>query len=454
MRQFRRGAELVLSVVTASTVAHASGFSIASFGGEHGTPTTTNATALYYNPSGIADSEGGHFYVDANTAWRQATYERAASSSDAAVPAGAAGANTGRSTLLNLVPSPFAGATYRFGKIAVGLAFFTPFGGQSAWDQNARFRGNSTYPGAVDGVARWAIISGTLRSSFFTLGAAYDFGPVSVGVTGNLIQTAVEISQAREPSGGNDIRSEGRSLLDVHSWDGSVGFGVTYKAPGNKLRLGASYQSRPGFGGGIVANGTLKTVFSTGRLDTNQVAFTTDLPDVFRLGATYVPRPDVELRLFGDFQTWSVLSHQCVYRAGSSCDLNPDGSARAGSQVIVNQPRDFHDTFGLRASASYWPSERVELLLGTGYSSNAVPARTYDPVILDGNSLSFSAGTIVAVIPRLSVGFGYMQLVYLPRDTTGQNTNASLSSPSRQPDMGGKYSVLAGVFNVTAQFAF
>jgi long-subunit fatty acid transport protein len=204
----------------------------------------------------------------------------------------------------------------------------------------------------------------------------------------------------------------------------------------------------------MVASGTLKTVFSSGLLDTNAVDFTTDLPDVLRAGAAYRPRRDVELRLFGDFQTWSVLVRQCVVRTGSSCEINPDGSARPGSNVIVNQPREFHDTFGVRASASYWTSEHVELVFGAGFASNAIPARTYEPAILDGDAVTLSAGTVLAVLPQLSLGFGYMQLLYLSRDTIGQNVTPVLLSPSRGPDPGGKYSLQAGVFTISADFAF
>lgn len=454
MRKLGVATGVASSIVVASAVAEASGFSTASFGGEHGNPTTTDPTALYYNPSGIADSSGGHLYADTNTAWRSASYERPASPSDAPVPAGAEGANTGRASLLNLIFSPFVGASYELGRWAVGAAFFTPFGGQSSWNQNDQFRGDTSYPGAVDGVSRWWITSGKIASSFFSIGAAYDFGPLSVGLVGNLIQTTVSIDQAREPSGENDIEQEGRSFLDVHSWDGSLGVGVTYKAMSNKLRVGASYQSRPDFGGGIVATGTLKTVFANGALNSNVVGFTTDLPDVFRLGVSYALRPDLDVRLSGDFQTWSVLKRQCVVVKGSPCDLNADGSARAGSQVLVNQPRNFHDTFGVRASASYWPDRRVELVAGVGYTSNAIPASTYQPDLLDANALTFSAGTIVSVTPRLLLGFSYMQVVYLDRDTVGQNDAATLSTPSRAPDAGGKTSVLAGVFNVTANYAF
>src|SRR6478672_11795892 len=42
----------------------ASGISVQAFGAEHGTPMTTNATAVFYNPAGIGNSVGAHIYGD------------------------------------------------------------------------------------------------------------------------------------------------------------------------------------------------------------------------------------------------------------------------------------------------------------------------------------------------------------------------------------------------------
>src|SRR5579883_2566747 len=65
------------SVVAASVIglglavarpAGAAGFANTHLGGEYGNPTTTNATALYYNPAGIAFSEGNEIYGDGQLA--------------------------------------------------------------------------------------------------------------------------------------------------------------------------------------------------------------------------------------------------------------------------------------------------------------------------------------------------------------------------------------------------
>ena len=51
--------------------ADASGLSTARFGGVHGHPTTSNPTAIYYNPAGIGLSDGTNIFVDGSTRRRQ-----------------------------------------------------------------------------------------------------------------------------------------------------------------------------------------------------------------------------------------------------------------------------------------------------------------------------------------------------------------------------------------------
>src|SRR5262245_14825918 len=74
----------------------AAGFAAARFGAEHGHVTTTNPTALYYNPAAVALAGGTHLYLDGTLALRRATWEHATAPGERADPAGAEGANVGR----------------------------------------------------------------------------------------------------------------------------------------------------------------------------------------------------------------------------------------------------------------------------------------------------------------------------------------------------------------------
>jgi long-chain fatty acid transport protein len=104
-------------------------------------------------------------------------------------------------------------------------------------------------------------------------------------------------------------------------------------------------------------NGTLTNNFG-GQISEDDVELHQDLPDVYRLGIRGRPAKDIELRLFGDFTRWSQMERQCA--------------------VLQNQPRNWNDTFGVRAGASLWTNKATELLAGAGYSSNAVPDETLE----------------------------------------------------------------------------
>lgn len=436
---------------------------MARFGGELGHPTTDNATAIFYNPAGIALSEGGHVYGDLSLAWRRSRYVRSADPRDAPVPPGGQGANTGTGKLFNvLVTSPFVGATYKLDKLALGLAYYVPYGGQSQWQQNDAFKNNSRYPGAVDGVQRWYSIDGVIKSSYISGAAAYDFGPVDIGIGLNLVQTVVNTVRAKTPNGSDNLLNEGRSWLDATGYDFSFGAGIIYEAIPRQLWLGLSYQSAPNFWQGVKASGNLKVAFANGQISNSKRDFHTDLPDVIRLGGKYRPRPDIELRLFGDYQRWSVLKNQCVSGPGKECRVLANGAPVDSPNVDVdqNQVRDWNDTFGVRAGGSYFPTDRVEVIAGAGFASNAIPDKTLEPALQDYDAFTAALGGRFELAKTLHLATTYTQVFYLSRDTTGKSIHpdltgaAGVTSPSRGPASGGKYSQQVGLLNVNLDFSF
>jgi long-chain fatty acid transport protein len=139
--------------------AHASGISVARFGGEHGHPTTTNATAIFYNPAGIGMSDGFHIFVDGTFAWRTVSYQHdLAPTDDGSVP----GANDGKGKLFNILASPMIGITGKLGDVGLGAGFYTPYGGQSIWDKNDKFKDDPNFAGPYDGVQRWYVEEGII----------------------------------------------------------------------------------------------------------------------------------------------------------------------------------------------------------------------------------------------------------------------------------------------------
>ncbi|WP_437722876.1 OmpP1/FadL family transporter [Sorangium sp. So ce861] len=433
--------------------AFAGGFATARFGGEHGTPITSNATAIYYNPAGIAESEGIHLFLDGNLALRAASYTHPQAPSDDVT---APGANTGAASLLNLAASPMLGATAKLGDLALGAGVYVPFGGVATWGTNSAFEGHGELAGPVDGVQRWHSIESSLQAMYFTLAAAYRIPSLrlSLGVSGNLIRSQVNTVRARNASGDNLLATEGRSLLEVSGLHGGFGVGALVEAVPEKLWIGASYQSRPNVTGGETLEGTLTNRLNGVSSPPTDVELHQDLPDIVRLGARFAPAERLELRIFGDWTRWSTMENQCLTVVGAACEIRSDGSAADPASVVQNIARRWGDTFGVRAGISYWPRPSSEVFGGVGYDSNAVPDETLDPSATDFHDVSFAVGGRFQVAERLHLAASYTHLFYVGRDTTGKSITPGLAGASRSPDSGGLYTQNIGVLNLNVDVAF
>jgi long-chain fatty acid transport protein len=442
-------------VVAFCATARAAGFAAAKFGGEHGNPTASNATALYYNPAGIAFSEGTHIYGDLSLALRHVTWTHAQSKNDVPEPPGAQGANYGKGTLTNVFGGPAFGVTTKLGDLALGVGLFVPFGGRAKWDPNEKFKSSTTYPLAADGVQRWHSIEGALTFLYLTAGAAYKLGPVSIGVSGNLIFSSIRSIQAKTlATGNNDVDQEVRSDLDVSGKQGSFAVGAMWEAIEQKLWIGASYQAAPGLGR-MKMKGTLTNSAAAG-VAVDQVDFYQELPDIVRVGARFRPVPDLELRLFGDLTRWSRMVSQCAALEDKPCDVKQDGSPATNSGTVINLYRAWQDSVGVRAGVSKWFNPEVEVFGGLGFETYAVPDNTLDPQLPDANTISIAAGGRFEIWHHLWIGAGYTHIQYLNRDNTGKSIldDPKVHPTTRRVDGGGKYTQWIGVLNVNVEKQF
>src|SRR5205814_1352792 len=88
----------------------ASGFAAARFGGELSGVTSSNPTALYYNPGAMGFSTGTSLFGDASVAIRHFSWEHPRSPYDGPDPPGGEGANAGTAQITNVFGGPMAGA--------------------------------------------------------------------------------------------------------------------------------------------------------------------------------------------------------------------------------------------------------------------------------------------------------------------------------------------------------
>jgi long-chain fatty acid transport protein len=434
--------------------AGAAGFATAHFGGEHGSVVTTNPTALYYNPGSLGFSEGTHLFLDGQIALRGATWDHPAAPSDPPSPPNNLG-NSGHASLLNVFGAPSLSGTMKLGNLAFGAGFFIPFGGLEHWSKNDSYN-NPQYPSAVDGVQRWHIIDGQVTFIYLTAGAAYRLGPLSIGVTGNIIPSTTTFRKAQDIGSTQlpNSAAEGRANLDVSGTLASFGAGIMLEAVPNRVWIGASYQAQPGLGQHTL-DGTLLISAPGASLPPANVSFTEALPDIFRAGVKWRVDENLELRLFADYTRWSVMQNQCLSAQGKPCLVYPSGADASGTnQVIANYRRNWNDTYNGHVGGSYWLKPEIELFAGAGFETAATPDATLEPGLGDADNVLIAAGARFLLTTSFYFAVSYTHLQFLNRDNTGRSALANAVGPTVQADGGGKYTQWVGVFDLNLEKQF
>src|ERR1019366_2803988 len=401
-----------LATAAGTQEAKAAGFANTNAGGEQGTVVSTNPMALYYNPGAMAFAKGSQLGLYGGLFIRHASWDRAGTKDDYPEPPAAQAANVGTNSLFNAFGGPSIGGTLKVGNLVLGAGFFAPFGGRAHWGKNDAFV-NSKYPLAAAGVQRWFSIDGAATVLYFTAGAAYRLGPLSIGATGNFISSTVDVTTARKPSGANlpDTSAEGRAFTDAHTFNGSFAVGLMLELLPEQLYIGASYQAQPGLGQQAL-KGQLVVTSPQGNLAPTSVDFLQTLPDIYRAGVRWKPKHvPLEFRVFGDLTRWSEFKSQCVVLEGRPCDIAADGSDNTpGGPVQTFLPRNWKDTYGARLGVSWWVVPPVELLFGGGYETAASPDSTLAPDLPDAVSIQGTLGARFMLTESLFLTASYTHI--------------------------------------------
>lgn len=430
--------------------ASASGVDTARFGSEYGYAAGQTPFALYYNPAALATTSRLHIATDVTLAVHNASYDRTRTSSD--TPADAEGANTGKSTVNDVLASPALAASYHIQDFVVGLGVFVPLGGLQSWGGGGTYPG---YPGASDGSSRWHLIEGGTTTIYATLGASYTYQPLrlSFGVSANLNYNTLEFTRAQTASGNDDLKGEGRTYVDVAGLTGSFGVGVLWEAMAKKLWLGLSYQAPPGMYDGLTMDGELRTLLNPNASSAGpatKVSLHQQMPDFFRLGIRLQPHPSYELRLAADFARWGMFDKQCLTVRDGKCAINSNGSG--GPEVINNQMRNWKNAWGMKVGGSYFITRMWEAMASVGYDGNPIPLSTLDASVLEGHDMTFTGGGRVRFNKMLGLLLTYSYTHWFERDSTGKSQLYSFEQPSRLPDSSGIYTQNASVITGMLEF--
>jgi long-chain fatty acid transport protein len=456
-----------LAAVAAAADADASGFATQHFGGEQGNVLTSNPTALYYNPAGIAYSEGIDLYLDLNVAARSATWSHVAPQPGPSDPAMSQAGNTGTARLFNVFSGPTMATTMKIGNLALGAGLFVPFGGRVNWGKTSNF--DSQLPLTANGVQRFHMETASLAFIQITAGAAYKLGPLSIGATGNLMNSQVDETQGRSLTGQVDSTIESNASLHATGWSGSFAFGAILEPIKDHLWLAGSYQAQPGLGPQTLhgtftfASGPSPYYAQNGTL-VDPIHFHQALPDIVRAGIRVRPVDSFELRFFGDWTRWSKMKSQCVdlmngTNPGDLCQVHADGTdATPKFSVVTNIPRNWKDTYGGHVGASWFMNSDVELFVGGGYETAASPDSTVEPGSADANNIQVALGGRFFIAHWMHLGVGYEQIQFMNRTVTDSQlavkNGVPVQLPTLQQDGNGSYTQWIGVLDVNLEKQF
>lgn len=454
--------------------AHASGYLSARFGADLGGPQQANGYAIYYNPAALGGTKGTTLTGDVSLAVRFASYERPVSAlspskDELLLKEDYIKANTGKATLTNALPLPFASINTDFGGskwLRGGLAVYIPFGGAANWSRNDK-GDNPLAVGAVDGVSRWHNISGQLIALYTTAALAVNMSEwglkgFSAGLSLSGVYHHVETVRARNDNGSDDTTStlgrlvEGRSYVNAGGVNMGLAAGIYYEPEDKNYRFGVSYTSQPGFGQTRMS-GKLTQVFAEGAVGGDQnIDFLQTYPDIVRFG--YAQKFGKKWELFGDFEfvRWSVFDKQCVVLEGKNCTLTPQGDNVPGvspEPVILNIPRKWNDAVGLRIGPAYQVSDKVSLTGSVGFTTPAVPKSTIDASTIDALRLYFAAGTRIQLNNHFALGLAYTHISFFTV-VSREGAQYTFGRASRSPNASGTYAAQIAMFNTNLSYTF
>jgi hypothetical protein len=438
---------VLLCLVAMPRSAHAGGLSTIGYMPDYYTAVTNLPVASYVNPGAIRGDGSLRWFVDGSLIYHHASFDRA--KSDTPEPADAMGANTGKATMNNWLALALPSATMSYRNWSIGVGLYAPVGGNLSWDKNDKFKDNKKYVGAVDSTARWHDIQTAWTTLYVTSAVAYTVPKIrlSFGVSANAVYTDVQLTQAVTLAFNDSLDSEGRLYARVSGWTGSFGLGTQWEALRNKLWLGLSYQAPPGLWNPVSLHGSMKTSFSSGQ-NKNDITVDQNFADTIFAGVRVRPVPMFELRVSGYWERSSVVRGQCLSRGNKGCDLDHNGFAETNSGALANFVRQWHNDLGARVAGSVFLAQRYEVYGAVSWDGNAIPMRTLEPGLFDGNDLGFTIGGRAKLTSRLDLGLNYMYQFMISRDSTGKSQLANFALPNHLPNSGGKYEQWLGILNL------
>jgi long-chain fatty acid transport protein len=359
------------------------------------TGLTDDASAVIYNPAGIAGRKG--FDVQAGLTLVVPSIVFTSDTS---------GISTQTLTRLS-TPINLAASWGISDELSVGFAVFNPFGAGATW------------PGDWEGRGR--ALSSNVQTFAFNPSVAYRLHPaLKLGAGLQVLRGTVGIERALP-----FIDAEGKVTLAGDAWGLGWNAGVVGTLVERRLTLGftwrssvpLTFQGRAHFGG-------IPPEFQA-RLADQPITANVTLPDVATVGLGFTATPRLRLGLDLNFVTWSSFRQLFIDFTNADLD-NP-------------LPKRWRDTVSVHLGAEYDVTQRLKARLGAVYDQAATPSETLTPDLPDAQRVRFCAGAGYQFDFGLSLDVAYQLVMLVPQSSSA-------------PGFSGTYSGSAQVIGVNAGF--
>lgn len=426
-------------------------------GGLYGDAVATNATAVWYNPAGLADERGTRFFVEVAPTFATVGFDR--------VDPYHGGADTYK--LTGAVPFAAVASDFGVDGLGAGIGLALPFvrGGKEVVE---------------GGPGSFAMRDGDSQAAYALLSVGYhpEKLPISLGLQGALVHNRWEahvdnevttsldasIEDQGQQSGYTDAQIEDPHYTALANFDGltdttfTFGAGVRVTAS-EKVAIALSYHHGATFentGDAHIDFDCPPESDETGRFGAESFGLCHSsmkahgivryaVPARVQGGVRFSPTDRVDVDVVGAYVFWSayrdfditVKDVESLNEFRGDTDQERAENA-AKTAAMVNQhrlwARDTEDSFNVAIDVKGDLSEQMVLGGRLMYDHAAIPSSALSPNNWDADGLLAGALFGVEIVPGLSASLEYSHMFFAARTVTDSAYIVTLDEANRKED--------------------
>lgn len=360
--------------------------------------TDTDASAVVFNPGGLAVGEGTSFTVGASVISAMASYT---------TPDDQTTDTNGSPAVL-----PAVMISHRINDMfAVGVGFHLPFGLAVSWPDSSPQAGIVTKQNL-----RTYFISPTVGVNLHK-----QVPGLSIGAGLDLVPSTVQLEQ--NVYFGNE---QGSAVLGGTAFGLGGRVGVMYRPEAEKrLSFGLVWKSQVNLDFEGTGDFDMAAPYRSQLPPDGDISTTLNLPMSITGGVAFRPTPELEIEANAVWINWKKFE---------TIDITlPDGSHNV-------QPQNYKNTVTVRVGGEYKINPKASVRAGYIYDPTPVPDTTLSARLPDINRHDVTLGGTYSVTPKIDVNLA--GLLVIP------GTNEASTADPYMPAFKGKYDVTALVFSL------